>query len=1584
MGASLRKSVIEIDWKINNSSLQQANRETDQMISRAGQMEKKFDESKRAIDGTTQAVKGSNASLSQVSQTVQEFGVKSERAYRKTENGATSAKEKTRSVSDAYKQSASSAEKMGNETKAAGVKSEGAMAGASEKVKRLDNDFDKLDGSVESFASKSTQRFNALKSVVIGFATGAVVSVAKKTFDLASDTNESMNKVDVAFGDSADNVKAWSKTTLDNIGLAQGTALDLAATYGDMSTSMGLSDAEAQKMSTSMVNLAGDLASFKNIGIDRANTALNGVFTGETEALKGLGIVMTQTNLEQFAMESGAVKTAKSGAEVTKQNIAREKAQKKLNEAIKEHGKNSLEARDAQAKLQEIQEKANKSSKVNLSNLSQEELVRLRYNYVMSRTKNAQGDFARTSDQAANASRVFSESLKEIGSNAGQYLLPMITPLITKASDFSKKFSDIPRVADNLKKKYPEIVSAGEDVVDFFKNDLIPGAKAVAENLGAGALEGGAASLKVIGGVLKTTVLPPLKAVTGFAKDNPDSMKRIAKYATIGATAFFGFKLVKGIIDKTVGSIDRLLMKVKLIGPETAVSASESAAAIQAIDTSASVSGGTVGKTTKGTSILGKIRGSTKFGKIGASVSKLGKFGKLAGGAAGLNVLMSATELIGMNNKNAGSKIGGFGGSVGGMAGGAAIGTAIAPGIGTAIGGAIGAFAGSSLGKSLGSYLQKEGPKMFDKLKSGWKGLSNWAEKHPLLGSSINAANKFGSAVKKNWKASVAIIKAGAKETKDFFADPLKVDVSGKGISNSSAKAMNKYLKNEQKLINQRTDILATGREMTEKELKSSISTYDKMADQLLSATDKKTAKANKDWDKLVKAGIISDKDAKGMKADNVKTGNVDKKDIKKNNQELIRLEKEHYHDQQVITENAEEKINAIKAKAKKKNRAVTKEEQKEIERIENNANQFRSASQKEYSAKVSRIEKRQQSEAITALSKSSREQKIIFGNLQDSKGKMSAKAAAKVVKSSAKARNGSIKEARKEYRDTKKILDEKRFVTGEISEKEYKDLIKKAKKKRDGQIGAAEETHKKTVEEAQKQAKGHKKQVDWETGETLSKWDQFKNGFMAKTAEITGGVAQKWMSFGNGFVNVARSVKDSAVNVWNSLKTNIFGIINSAITGINKVLSFFKLGLIPLIGNGKVGASQENKLSTKEKKKYHSTSQSGNLAMNFTGSNSASGQIMAGEGGFEIAYNKNSAKARILGANGPEITHVEPGTKILNHSDSKKMMSGGIGSGKVLPGFAKGNTSILGAVSDMAGKAVDTAKDIGGKVADGFDKALEFASDPIKSVKKLLLKRSGIDSKTGSGKLANGMIDHFGSKAGEWLKDKIGDMAMVVGGGPAGPSGKGAKAWAPIIKQAALAMKVDLSASELAGIMSQIHRESGGNQSIVQSSAVVDVNTLSGNPARGLLQYIPSTFKAYAVNGHGNINSGYDQLLAFFNNSTWRNDLPYGKSGWGPHGKRRFEKGGRPPVKETVLVGEKGPELFETDTPGRIHTAQQTQQLLNKRSGNGGTTINFDPTININVEGGNAETNSIASAVKAEMEKLFEKLVTVYKPEGV
>lgn len=150
-----------------------------------------------------------------------------------------------------------------------------------------------------------------------------------------------------------------------------------------------------------------------------------------------------------------------------------------------------------------------------------------------------------------------------------------------------------------------------------------------------------------------------------------------------------------------------------------------------------------------------------------------------------------------------------------------------------------------------------------------------------------------------------------------------------------------------------------------------------------------------------------------------------------------------------------------------------------------------------------------------------------------------------------------------------------------------------------------------------------------------------------------------------------------------------------------------------------------------------------------------------------------------------------------------------------------------------------------------------------------------------------------------EWLK-----------GLGSGGTNKAASKWAPEIKRAAKRMKVNLTGGELKGIIAQIQRESNGNAGVTQDPRLKDGNS-GANLAKGLLQYVPSTFKAYAVKGHNNIKSGYDQLLAFFNNSNWRKDLPYGKSGWGPSGGRRYAKGTNNAPRGLAKVFEEGGEIM-------------------------------------------------------------------------
>lgn len=269
--------------------------------------------------------------------------------------------------------------------------------GDSSPISKMNKDADKLkqnmNGVDDSFktATASAAKMSAGLAVAGAAMTAAVtmpiVNAGKAAFQMASDFEENVNKVNVAFKDNAATVMAWSETSLEAFGLSQNSALEAASLFGDMGTAMGLTTGEAANMSTSLTGLAGDLASFKNIDIAQAQTALSGVFTGEGEALKTLGVVMQDSTLEAFALAQGTEKA--------------------------------------------------------YDEMSQAEKVALRYAFVMDATKNAQGDFANTSDGAANSSRTLTETLKELGVSFGQVLLPVITPIIQKITELVKWFGSL-------------------------------------------------------------------------------------------------------------------------------------------------------------------------------------------------------------------------------------------------------------------------------------------------------------------------------------------------------------------------------------------------------------------------------------------------------------------------------------------------------------------------------------------------------------------------------------------------------------------------------------------------------------------------------------------------------------------------------------------------------------------------------------------------------------------------------------------------------------------------------------------------------------------------------------------------------------------------------------------------------------------------------------------------------------------------------------------------------------------------------------------------------------------------------------
>lgn len=214
------------------------------------------------------------------------------------------------------------------------------------------------------------------------------VDFAKEGIELASDLTEVQNVVDVTFGDSSGTINNWAKQAATSFGMSELAAKQYTGTLGAMLKSQGITSDSVVQLSTDLVGLAGDMASFYNIDIETAFEKIRSGMSGEIEPLKQLGINMSVANMEAYALAEGI-----------------EKPWKKM---------------------------------------SQQEKTMLRYNYLLEQTADAQGDFARTSDSYANQQRIMELTLQNLSAELGEKLLPValeFTQMITESA---------PNIMDNI------------------------------------------------------------------------------------------------------------------------------------------------------------------------------------------------------------------------------------------------------------------------------------------------------------------------------------------------------------------------------------------------------------------------------------------------------------------------------------------------------------------------------------------------------------------------------------------------------------------------------------------------------------------------------------------------------------------------------------------------------------------------------------------------------------------------------------------------------------------------------------------------------------------------------------------------------------------------------------------------------------------------------------------------------------------------------------------------------------------------------------------------------------------------------
>lgn len=240
---------------------------------------------------------------------------------------------------------------------------------------------------LEDHTNKSTDAFSRLaKAIGLVMIARKALDTIKTGIDYASDLAEVQNVVDVTFGSATEAINSWSKECLAAYGMNEVSAKRYAGTIGAMLKSSGLAGDAIVDMSKDMVGLAGDMASFYNLDLETAFEKIRSGISGETEPLKQLGINMSVANLEAYALSQG-ITTA-------------------------------------------------------YNEMSQAEQVMLWYNYLMSTTADAQGDFARTQDSYANQTRLLSESWLEFTGIMAEQLLPVLTTIVSWLNNIVAFFTE--------------------------------------------------------------------------------------------------------------------------------------------------------------------------------------------------------------------------------------------------------------------------------------------------------------------------------------------------------------------------------------------------------------------------------------------------------------------------------------------------------------------------------------------------------------------------------------------------------------------------------------------------------------------------------------------------------------------------------------------------------------------------------------------------------------------------------------------------------------------------------------------------------------------------------------------------------------------------------------------------------------------------------------------------------------------------------------------------------------------------------------------------------------------------------------
>lgn len=365
-------------------------------------------------------------------------------------------------------------------------------------------------------------------------------------------------------------------------------------------------------------------------------------------------------------------------------------------------------------------------------------------------------------------------------------------------------------------------------------------------------------------------------------------------------------------------------------------------------------------------------------------------------------------------------------------------------------------------------------------------------------------------------------------------------------------------------------------------------------------------------------------------------------------------------------------------------------------------------------------------------------------------------------------------------------------------------------------------------------------------------------NSLRSSEHRFESGFLSSWKGWLSDIVSAMRSGFSKLAGIAGKSMQDIVSRLNRGITAINAVISDFG-------GDKQLGTI-----------KYATgTSMAGGSGAGYSAHPGGEAVINDGQGPHkqELVWQPSKGWQLFAGLN--RRVWLEPGAQIIPGERSHRILSR-----MRIPHYAYGN---------LSREQLDHIED-------------EFMSSPLDAAKQLMLGVTNWSSKVPLiSDFGEATAIGFGHGIANVLKTAVGTVQHAIGGD-----------WRPAISSAARHMWAKISRSFRDELKQVIQNESGGIETRIQDAAVDDINMKNGNPAQGLLQYIPQTFAKYAMPGHGNILAGFDQLMAFFNNSDYLSSIGFSpvlhKIDWlnaGPVGSRRYASGGHITDTQFALVGD-------------------------------------------------------------------------------